>query len=143
MGGGHDLDRRLYEGHLVHVDTSRERVPPTVPADAIRKAEVVLNLGTGAGLPAHRKALDHNCFQPFRSPIHSCAKTRRSGAVNAEVVFGSGRFWNQPSFSVICRTVGCSMWVPSGKNTDWQSIVIGAGYVRLVRACSSLARSIH
>src|SRR5271167_4235961 len=64
-------------------------------ADASRKAEVILDLGAGACLSAHRKALDHDRLQTLRRPINSGAEPCRSGLVDGEVVFRAGRTLKQ------------------------------------------------
>src|ERR1700692_3253446 len=43
-------------------------------ADPCRETQVVLDLGTGAGLSAHREALNHNRFQTLRGAIDSRAE---------------------------------------------------------------------
>ena len=61
------------------------------PADALRKAEIVLDLRAGAGLAADGEALDQRRLEPFRSGIDGGAQACGTGPIDGNVVFRARR----------------------------------------------------
>ncbi|CAG9211811.1 hypothetical protein BVI2075_530049 [Burkholderia vietnamiensis] len=59
--------------------------------NAVREAHVVLDQRAGAGLTAHRSALDQHRAQPFRCRIDGRRQTGRPRAVDRHVVFDEAR----------------------------------------------------
>jgi hypothetical protein len=55
-------------------------------ADAIRKAGIVLDAGTRAGLPAGRVPLAHERAKPLRGRVYAGRQARRPGAYDHDVV---------------------------------------------------------
>src|ERR1700687_2506786 len=89
-------------------------------ADALRKTQVVLNPRTGRGLPANCPPFENAGLQSFGRSVN-----------------GGAGSWGQPSFSVIWRTVGASIRVPSEKmQTGSRRSVLLSTPIRL--ACSSV-----
>jgi len=61
------------------------------PADALREAEIVLDLRARAGLAADGEALDHRRLQPFGSGIDGGAQSCGTSPIDGDVVFRARR----------------------------------------------------
>ena len=61
------------------------------PADALREAEVILDLRARAGLAADGEALDHRRLEPFRSGIDGRTQACGTGPIDRNVVFRARR----------------------------------------------------
>src|SRR5208283_2381104 len=106
-------------------------------ADASRKAEVILDLGAGAGLSAHRKALDHDRLQTLRRPINSGAGPCRSSPVDGEVVFRAGRTLKQSELFADLPEGRALRSRAIGKNAIGSRLSCSPATLPKMRACSS------
>src|SRR4029077_4706058 len=61
------------------------------PADALREAEVILDLRARAGLAADSEALDHRRLKPFRSGKDGRPQACGTGPIDRNVVFRARR----------------------------------------------------
>ena len=96
-------------------------------ADAGRKAEIVLDPGTGARLPARRVPVEQQRPQPFRCAVHRGREAGRSGADDHEVVdIEGGRERPAEPLGDLTRLRVAQHRTPSSKNSAGSSSVAHA-----------------